>query len=48
MVLEIIMMVTLVGSWKIVTGREHGENIRGAGNVLFLLLDAIYMNLFNL
>lgn len=48
MVLEITIMVTLAGSWKIVTEREHEENIRGAGNVLFLLLDASYMNLINL
>lgn len=47
MILEITIMVTLARTWKIVTRKEHEENIWGAGNVLFLILDASYMNLHN-
>lgn len=47
MTLEITIMVTLGRTWKLVTGKEHEENIWGAGNVIFLILDATYMNLHN-
>lgn len=45
MVLEITIMVTFAGAWKLVTKRGHGENIWGVGNDLCLLLDAGYMRL---